>query len=77
MGMDSMPEMVPHYEFWAGIPSLVKVRCYFLTSVINKQTQSNRYHQFFSAVDLDVISQTECHRQAKSFFPLVIVSLNP
>ena len=25
MGVESMPEMVPNYEFWAGIPSLVKV----------------------------------------------------
>ena len=26
MGVESMPEMIPNYEFWAGIPSLVKVR---------------------------------------------------
>jgi len=24
MGVESMPEMIPNYEFWAGIPSLVK-----------------------------------------------------
>ena len=25
MGVESMPEMIPNYEFWAGVPSLVKV----------------------------------------------------
>jgi len=24
MGVENMPEMIPNYEFWAGIPSLVK-----------------------------------------------------
>ena len=26
MGVESVPEVIPNYEFWAGIPSLVKVR---------------------------------------------------
>jgi len=26
MGVENMPEMIPNYEFWTGIPSLVKVR---------------------------------------------------
>ena len=25
MGVESVPEVIPNYEFWAGIPSLVKV----------------------------------------------------
>ena len=25
MGVESMPEMCPNYQFWAGIPSLIKV----------------------------------------------------
>ena len=38
MGVESMPEMVPNYEFWASVPSLVKVRCSVrcvLTTVIS------------------------------------------
>ena len=26
MGVESVPEVIPNYEFWARIPSLVKVR---------------------------------------------------
>ena len=26
MGVESVPEVIPNYEFWAGIPSLIKVR---------------------------------------------------
>ena len=25
MGVESVPEVIPNFEFWAGIPSLVKV----------------------------------------------------
>ena len=25
LGVESMPEMCPNYQFWAGIPSLIKV----------------------------------------------------
>ena len=24
-GVESMPEMCPNYQFWSGIPSLIKV----------------------------------------------------
>ena len=27
LGVESMPEMCPNYKFWAGIPSLIKVKC--------------------------------------------------
>ena len=34
-----MPEMVPKYEFWAGMPSLVKVKYQLLTNdFLKKQT---------------------------------------
>lgn len=43
MRVESMPEMVPNYEFWAGIPSLLKVKYQFLTNdFLKKQTQNSQ-----------------------------------
>ena len=34
MGVESMPEMCPNYQFWSGIPSLIKVNTNKAHSVI-------------------------------------------
>ena len=33
-GVESMPEMCPNYQFWSGIPSLIKVNTNKAHSVI-------------------------------------------
>ena len=40
MGVESVPEVIPNFEFWAGIPSLVKVnRSRFYQDIAKRLTR--------------------------------------